>query len=254
MASEQYLAGKTAIVTGSSKLNGIGAATALALAKHGANIVIHYASNKEAAEKVVLQVKETGVQAIAVKADSSSESFGTDIVSATLEGLNTKTIDIIVNNAGQAIAHPEIAAIEATNWDDIFRTNVRGPFLLIQAALPHMTRGGRIINIGSIAGKLGIPALTVYGTSKAALTFMSTAMAGELAPKGITINVVSPGPTATDMTMEGTPIGEVLRSHQVDKREGEPREIAETILFIASPGSSFITGQVIPVDGGIYMP
>ncbi|KAM0228024.1 hypothetical protein ACHAPO_011050 [Fusarium lateritium] len=254
MSSEQYLAGKTAIVTGSSKLNGIGAATALALAKHGANIVIHYASNKEAAEKVVAQVKETGVQAIAVKADSASKSFGTDLVNATLEGLNTKTIDIIVNNAGQAIAHPEIAAIEATNWDDIFRINVRGPFLLIQAALPHMTRGGRIINVGSIAGKLGIPALTVYGTSKAALTFMSTAMAGELASKGITINVVSPGPTATDMTMEGTPIGEVLRNHQVDKREGEPREIAETILFIASPGSSFITGQVIPVDGGIHMP
>lgn len=216
--------------------------------------MVHYASNAEAAEKVVAQIKELGVQAIAAKADASSESFGTDLVNATLSGLNTKTIDIVVNNAGQAIAHPEIAAIEATNWDDIMRTNVRGPFLLIQAALPHMPRGGRIINIGSIAGKLGISALTVYGTSKAALTFMSTAMAGELASKGITINVVSPGPTATDMTMEGTPIGEVLRTHQVDKREGEPREIAEAILFIASPGSSFITGQVIPVDGGIYMP
>ncbi|RBQ79561.1 hypothetical protein FVER53590_11962 [Fusarium verticillioides] len=254
MSSEKYLAGKTAIVTGSSKLNGIGAATALTLAKHGANIVVHYATSAEPAEKVVAQIQALGVQAIAAKADASSETFGTDLVRAALDGLNTKTIDIIINNAGIAFGHPDIAGIETESWDKMFHANVRGPFLLIQAALPHMPSGGRIVNIGSIAGKLGITPLTVYGSSKAALHFMSTAMAGELAGKGITINVVSPGPVATDMSMEGNPIGAILRSRQSIAREGEPKEIADVISFIASPASSFITGQVIPVDGGINMP
>ncbi|KAM0238431.1 hypothetical protein ACHAP5_008621 [Fusarium lateritium] len=254
MSSEQYLAGKTAIVTGASKSNGIGAATALALAKHGANILVHYASSADAAEKVVAQIKDLGVQAIAAKADASSESFGTDLVQAALEGLNTKTIDIIVNNAGIPMYHPEIAAVNPESWDQTFHANVRGPFLLIQAALPYMPRGGRIINIGSIVAKLGIPALTVYGASKAALTSITTSMAGELAAKGITINVVSPGPVATDMTMTGTPIGDKLRSHQADPREGEASEVAGVILFMASPASSYITGQLIPVDGGIQMP
>ncbi|KAF4450048.1 hypothetical protein F53441_6753 [Fusarium austroafricanum] len=254
MSSEKFLAGKTAIVTGSSKLNGIGAATALALAKHGANIVVHYATSAESAKKVVAQIQELGVKAIAAKADASSESFGTDLVRAALDGLKTETIDIVVNNAGVAVWHPEIAAVDTESWDKAFHANVRGPFLLIQASLPHMPRGGRIVNVGSIASKLGIPALTIYGASKAAVNYMSTSMAGELAGKGITINVVSPGPVATDMSMEGSPIGEKLRSHQSIAREGEPDEIAQVISFMASPASSFITGQVIPVDGGIYMP
>ncbi|KAF4996130.1 hypothetical protein FGRMN_4680 [Fusarium graminum] len=254
MSSEQYLAGKTAIVTGASKSNGIGAAIALELAKHGANILVHYATNADAAEKVVAQIKELGVKAIAAKADASSESFGTDLVQAALKGLDTKTIDIIVNNAGIPMYHPEIAAVTPESWDQTFRANVRGPFLLVQAALPHMPRGGRIVNVGSIVAKLGIPALTVYGASKAALTSTTASMAGELAGKGITINVVSPGPVATDMTMTGTPIGEKLRSHQANQREGEASEIAGVVLFMASPASSYITGQVIPVDGGIQMP
>lgn len=216
--------------------------------------MIHYNSNAAAAEQVVALVQKLGVQAVVAKADASSESFGTDLVRAAVEGLNTKTIDIIVNNAGAAAPHPEIAAIGPEAWDETFRANVRGPFLLIQAALPYMPRGGRIINVGSIAGKLGIGALTVYGASKSALTYISTAMAEELFGKGVTINVVSPGPIATDMSMEGTPIGDKLLSYQSIKREGQPNEIADVILFMASAASSYITGQLIAVDGGIHIP
>lgn len=216
--------------------------------------MIHYNSNAAAAEQVVAAVRKLGVQAVAANADASSESFGMDLVRAALEGLNTKTIDIIVNNAGVAIPHPEIAAVGPEAWDQTFHANVRGPFLLIQAAIPYMPRGGRIVNVGSIAGKLGIPMLTVYGASKAALTYISTAVKEELAAKGITINVVSPGPISTDLSMEGTPVGDKLLAAQSIKREGQPNEVADTILFVASPASSYITGQLIAVDGGIQLP
>ncbi|OCT50972.1 short-chain dehydrogenase/reductase SDR [Cladophialophora carrionii] len=150
--SQQYLRGKTAIVTGAGKPNGIGAASAVALAGQGANVLIHYNSSAGPAEAVVSKIKGLGVQAAAVKADASSADFGKTLVDAALKSFNTKTIDIIVNNAGYAAPNVEgIKSVGFDEWDTTFRINVRGPFDLIQAALPYMREGGRVINIGSIA-------------------------------------------------------------------------------------------------------
>ena len=136
----------------------------------------------------------------------------------------------------------------------MFRANVYAPFSLIQASLPHMKAGGRIINVGSVVAKVSNQRLVVYGASKAALTAMSVAMAEELGPLGITINTVAPGPIATDMSMEGSPIAEKLRANQHIKREGQPKEVASAIIWLAGPLASYITGQLISVDGGTDWP
>ena len=201
------------------------------------------------------KLKSFGVQAAAVKADASSAEFGKTIVDAALKAFKTQTIDILVNNAGYAAPSLEgIKTVGFDEWDTTFRINVRGPFILIQAAFPYMKEGGRVINIGSIISRLGSWMLPVYCASKGALTSMTVAIAEEFGPKGITANVVSPGPIATDLSMEGSPIGVRLRNNQHIKREGTAEEVAKTVLFIASSGASYITGQVIHVDGGIAFP
>lgn len=215
---------------------------------------MHYSSNAAAAQEVVEKIKSFGVQATAIQADASAPDFGTTLVAGGLKAFNTNKIDIVVNNAGTAVMHDSIAAVPADAWDDIFRVNVRGPFLLIQAALPYMKNGGRIVNISSIIAKLGSYMLPIYGASKGALASMSFALAEELGPKGITINVVSPGPIKTDLSMQGSPVAARLERNQHIKREGTSQEVAEAILFLSSPSSSYITGQNLYVDGGINNP
>ncbi|KAK1749532.1 hypothetical protein QBC47DRAFT_426742 [Echria macrotheca] len=257
------LAGKTAIVTGSGRENGIGAAIAAALARNGANVVINYVSESSAARAsaVAAKIEASGARVIVVQADVSTAQGAQQLVNKTLEGFGVQNIDILVNNAGAGTGQGKLL-VDLTP-DEVqlaFALNTFSTIYMVQATVPYMPRGGRIVNIGSVVSRMSsIPGSSVYGASKAAQEYMTGSMATELgASKGITVNTVAPGPVKTDAAgwfPDGELKQEVVRrlaaGARMDRVAGTAEEVADAVLLVASEHGRWITGQYIAASGGM---
>ncbi|KAJ9610417.1 hypothetical protein H2200_005194 [Cladophialophora chaetospira] len=251
------LAGKVAIITGSGKENGIGAGIALALVRNGASVVLNYVSDSTGprAAEVAKRIKQSGGKAVAVQADVSTPEGAQALVKEGLKGLGVEKVDILVNNAGGG---PTGSAIQASKEDveRSFGINVFAALWMTQAVVPVMPRGGRIVNIGSIASKMGMAPIALYCASKAASDTLAYAMAMELGRGyGITVNTVAPGPIPTDGLAKG-PVADAVHNFLIpltraEERMGTVDDIADAVLLIASEKSRWITGQFISVSGGI---
>ncbi|KAI1381849.1 putative short-chain dehydrogenase [Hypoxylon crocopeplum] len=251
------LAGKAAIVTGSGRENGIGAAIARALARNGASVAVHYVSERSAerALKTAQSIRdEFGVRVALVQADVSTPEGARKIVAQTLEQLKVDHVDILVNNAGAGGVMP-LVEVDLATIQNVFGANVSGPIFLTQEvlALGKMPRGGRVINIGSIASKLGPPGMALYAASKAAQDSLTASWAAELGRShGITVNTVAPGPVMTDIIDEFPGVVEPLIAMQRGADHGAaPEDIADAVLLIASEKSRWITAKFIAVDAGV---
>jgi len=247
----KLLEGQTALVTGASR--GIGRSIALALAGAGANVAVNYAGNEEAAAKVVAEIEALGVKAYAVKGHvGDSEQFDA-MVKGVVEAWGR--IDILVNNAG-ITRDNLIMRMKEEEFDEVIATNLKGVFNGIKSVTRPMMkqRSGRIINISSVVGVLGNAGQANYVAAKAGVIGLTKSAARELASRNITVNCIAPGFIETDMTDQ---LPEEVRQGMLGNiplaRLGQPEEIAKVVLFLASDSASYMTGQTLHVDGGMYM-
>ncbi len=240
------LDGKVALVTGGSR--GIGAATAIRLAEDGADVALTYQHNAGLAADVVDKIKALGRRALAIQADSADSQAVSAAVEAAVAEFGR--LDVLVNNAGVGFVGP----LDETSLDDVDRVlsvNVRGVFAVTQAASRHLGEGGRVITIGScVSDRVPGPGMSLYALSKTALLGLTKGLARELGPRGITVNLVHPGPTDTDMNPADGPYAADQRGSTVFDRYGEPSEVAATVSFLARPESKYVTAAVVSVDGG----
>ncbi|UHD45815.1 3-oxoacyl-ACP reductase FabG [Aureimonas altamirensis] len=240
------LSGKRALVTGGSR--GIGAAIALVLAESGADVAFTYQNSVERAEAVVTSIEALGRRGVAIQADSADPEAIKHAVKEAVDALGG--LDILVNSAALGIAGL-IADMDLADFQKMLDINVRGPVLFTQAAIPHLSTGGRIISIGSsLAERVPFPGNTAYAMSKSALVSFTRGLSRELGPQGITVNLLSPGSTNTEMNPADGPSADYQRSLTPIGRFGEPREVADVVAFLASPAAALITGSVVTADGG----
>jgi 3-oxoacyl-[acyl-carrier protein] reductase len=243
------LTGKVALVTGASR--GIGRACALKLAALGAQVVVNYNKNADAANQVVAEIKQNGGEAIAVQGDVSDFGVAQNVVKAAIDTYGR--LDILVNNAGTT-RDTLLALMKENEFDLVIQTNLKSVFNMCKAALRQMMKQkyGRIVNMTSIAGIVGNPGQTNYSASKAGIIGFTKAMAKEYGAKNIAVNAVAPGYVPTDLT-NALPqdIKDGIIKLTALQRMGTPEEIANVVAFLASDEASYITGQVIAADGGL---
>lgn len=245
------LSGRVALVTGASR--GIGRAIALELGRRGATVAVNYFSSPAKAEEVVSEIQAGGGQAAAFQADVSDFEQAQNLVKSTIDTLGG--LDILVNNAG-IIRDGLIMMMKEEDWDAVITTNLKSTFNCSKAAVRHMMRKryGRIVNVSSVAGRMGNPGQTNYSASKAGQIGFAKALAREVASRNITVNIVAPGFVETEI-IENTPeeaIKAILASTPLG-RMAKPEEIAYAVAFLVSDQAAYLTGQTISLDGGLTM-
>ncbi|MEH1124314.1 SDR family NAD(P)-dependent oxidoreductase [Micromonospora sp. CPCC 206061] len=240
------LDGKVAFVTGGGR--GIGAAVALRLAEEGADVALTFQQNRQRADDVVDQIKAVGRRAIAVQADSADPMAVTGAIDRVADELGR--LDILVNNA----AAFDLGALEQLSMEEFERTvavNIRAPFVACQTAVRHMPAGGRIVNIGSnVAERAVFPGFSLYAMSKTALIGLTKALGRELGPRAITVNLVNPGPTDTELNPADGPNAATVNGFTALGHYATPADVAATVAFLTGPDGRYITGATVNVDGG----
>jgi 3-oxoacyl-[acyl-carrier protein] reductase len=240
------LDGKVAFVTGGGR--GIGAAVALRLAEEGADVALTFQQNRQRADDMVDQIKAAGRRAVAIQADSADPAAVTGAIDLAVAELGR--LDILVNNAGAF----DLGALEQLSLEEFERTiavNVRAPFVACQAAVRHLPAGGRIVNIGSnVAERAVFPGFSLYAMSKTALIGLTKALGRELGPRAITVNLVNPGPTDTELNPADGPNAATVNGFTALGHYATPADVAAAVAFLASPDGRYITGATVNVDGG----
>ncbi|ROR35836.1 SDR family oxidoreductase [Kitasatospora cineracea] len=248
------LTDRVALITGAD--SGIGRAVALAFAREGADVAFCHLPAEEAdAQETVRLVRDAGRRALAVGGDVRDERFCTDLVARCVDGLGG--LDVLVNNAAYQMSQPDgLAAITTEQFDRVVKTNLYAMFWLCRAALPHLRPGSSIINTASVQGYKPSPHLLDYAATKGAIVTFTQGLAQQLAPEGVRVNAVAPGPVWTPLipaTMDADKVAGFGKQSPLG-RPAQPAEMAPAYVFLASPEASYITGEIVNATGGTPLP